>query len=116
MSESGNSKVTVDDLHDRIDSLVLTIFESMREATQNDSNNIPSASLIQEKLKETIESIDNLVGIDNTEEKQMEKIKELSAEYEQTKQSVIKLEKQLIHVKNVVDNALENSVCPDRTT
>jgi len=97
---------TVDEMHDQIDALVLSVFESMR----NESGPTPvvdaDSKLIAQRYGDVCASVDRLIGIDRSEAVQMNKLTELSTEYEASKTRILHLESQLNDIKSQIDAKL----------
>ena len=97
---------TVDELHDQIDAMVLSVFESMR----NESGPTPAveadSKLVATRYGEVCSSVDRLIGIGQSEAEQLNKLANLSSEYEASKSRILQLEAQLNTIKNQIDAKL----------
>ena len=98
---------SVDQLHDQIDAMVLSIFESMR----NESGATPSvqadSKLISTRYKEACNMVDNLIGINVTETEQMTELAELTDSFEASKARTFILQAQLCELKREIDEKLQ---------
>lgn len=96
----------MDELHDQIDALVLSVFESMRNESGPTPGVEADSKLIAERYGSVCDSVDHLIGIDRSEAAQMNKLAELSTEYEASKMRILHHESQLNAIKNQIDAKL----------
>lgn len=101
---------TVDDVHDLIDKLVLSIFETMRTSPDNYYDSDAIAANVGTIYKQTVAAIDNLTGINHKEEEQLATIKSLSEAYDESRKQVLLLESELIRLQNSVDIKLQEAM------
>ena len=130
MSNDNNN--TIEDFQDKIDKLVLTVFEavighkSLILKQSNDNNNDNNITIdvnkdlvnhhskcIVEAYKETLKSIDNLPGINKTVHEQEQELALLSQQYTNTKNNVIQLEKDLKQMHTNINNELNELLDDD---
>eukprot|EP00428_Durinskia_dybowskii_P071351 CAMPEP_0170407522 /NCGR_PEP_ID=MMETSP0117_2-20130122/28292_1 /TAXON_ID=400756 /ORGANISM="Durinskia baltica, Strain CSIRO CS-38" /LENGTH=111 /DNA_ID=CAMNT_0010664775 /DNA_START=76 /DNA_END=411 /DNA_ORIENTATION=+ len=103
------SRKSVDDIHDLIDSLELSVFEAMRKVANEGANVNDSADIVKEIYSSVCSAVDNLSGINRTHAEQLAILQELSKKYEATRNSVLELEGKLLETKHEVDKRLESS-------
>ena len=102
--------VSVDNVHDLIDKLVLNIFEAMRTGPENYPNGDAIANNIGSIYRETVAAIDHLIGIDHIKEDQLLMIKTLSESYDKSSQNVTRLESELIQLQSLIDLKLNETM------
>jgi len=116
MESSGNvpngqkAAVSVDDMHDLADKLVLNIFEAMRTSPENYSDGDAIAKNIGSIYSKTVTSIDALIGIDRQKEDQLAMINELSDSYDKSIRHVMRLESELIQLQCTIDVKLKDTM------
>lgn len=103
--------VTVDEVHDRVDALVLSIFEAMRSASGLTPSAESSASNIPDKFLSINDAIENLVGINRTNVQRVELLRDLSAKYEAVKGRTIQVEAELLAMQDSVNARIEHELC-----
>jgi hypothetical protein len=98
---------TIDEIHDSVDALVLSVFEAMRlsAASISGSGSEPNIAVaaIHEKLLGTCSKIDKLVGIDRSSEERTAVLHQLSTDYQTARDRTLCLEKQLLDIQASVD-------------
>ena len=97
----------IEEIQDCVDKLVLNIFEVARGHSDLSSGPQRSENLIA-VYRESVNSIDRLVGIDKTKVQQELYLAELSTEYEGLKKDVLELEAQLKKVVERTDIELDS--------
>ncbi len=113
MGSSAAARVSVDQLHDHLDSLVLAIFNTIRGHTEikPDGSNIgelqsSNSLIIQEKYKATLNAIDNLIGIDTSQTEQEQILEEQSQKLAALKQHILNLEVKIHQRRRDIDAEL----------
>ena len=127
----GNSS-TIEIVQDKVDKLVLTVFEAVighksliikqNNDNDNDNNTIIDVNkdlvdhhskCIIEAYKESLNSIDNLPGINKTPNQQEEELALLSQQYSHSKNNVIQLENELKQLHANINNELNELLDDD---
>ena len=97
----------IEEIQDCVDKLVLNIFEAARGHSDLSSGPQRSENLIS-VYRESVNSINRLVGIDKTKVQQELYLAELSTEYEGLKKDVLELEANLKKVIESTDQELDS--------
>jgi len=120
-NSNSNTNNTIEDVQDKVDKLVLTVFEAvighkalvLKQNNDNDNSHNHNNDLIEhhskciiEAYKEALNSIDNLPGIDKTPNQQEQELSLLSQQYTNTKNNVIQLENDLKQLHANINNEL----------
>lgn len=127
----GNSS-TIEIVQDKVDKLVLTVFEAVighksliiKQNNNNDNDNSTiidvnkdlvdhHSKCIIEAYKESLNSIDNLPGINKTPNQQEEELALLSQQYSHSKNNVIQLENELKQLHANINNELNELLDDD---
>jgi hypothetical protein len=96
---------SIDDIQEKFDALVLQFFEGVRgEIAQNST---PSFNKILDAYNDMMSAIEHLNGINNTPTEQINRLQGLSAQYEEARRRVLKLEEQLINAGKKIDQQIE---------
>ena len=98
---------TIEEIQDCVDKLVLNIFEAARGHSDLSSGPQRSENLIS-VYRESVNSINRLVGIDKTKVQQELYLAELSTEYEGLKKDVLELEAKLKELIESTDQELDS--------
>jgi hypothetical protein len=101
---------TVDELHDQIDGLVLSVFESMRAASGASPQVDQDSAVIMGKYAAACQTIENLVGINSTEADQLATLRDLSDRYAASKSRALSIQEKLLALKAEVDEQLEKEL------
>lgn len=106
-----SEEIGVDEVHDRIDSFVLSIFEAIRAHELLEDPN--AAALTGEKLKavastykEANHAIDNMTGIKHSKADQEQRLMEQSEEILSLRKDILEKEEELISKKKKFDAVL----------
>lgn len=129
MSGSGDEKiscsssstcVSVDDVHDRLDSLMLSVFDAVLghtavSITPDGNTNIDTlrAEKVQKIRSEysiAVDGIENLVGIDRTEDEQQQILAQQSQDISALKEKIMLFEAQMLQKKREIDVALNSAL------
>lgn len=100
------SVVAVDKLQDELDKLVLTVFEAMRGVSSKSDPEQESLNIIK-AYDSTVESIENLIGINNSAAEQTSLLAELSQEFTETRDRISCIEKEIFALQHEIDLKLE---------
>lgn len=101
---------SVDDVHDGVDALVLSVFESMRAAATADPTNPVDTGVIQQKLTSVCNSIDCLVGINRTDAARKEALQQITSDYQNARERTIELERRLREIQGSVNRRIDEIV------
>lgn len=105
--EQGQKAVSVDDIHNSIDQMVLSIFETMRVANLGEPENPQAhAQGILAHYKTILNSIDNLSGISKSPEFLSGQLENISQEYEECRKDIFELEDKLQHLDTELETRL----------
>jgi len=107
---------SVDDVQCNIDKMMLTIFEVMRGCAENtieDKDNVDVANKIINAYKETVASVDNLIGIDKSLDQQKMELSGYSQQYRAVREDVICLENKLVQMHENINQQLSELVCQE---
>ena len=105
-SQPNSSSITIEAIQDCVDKLVLNIFEAARGHSDLSSGPERSKVLIG-VYKESIHTVNRLVGINKTKAQQELYLAELSVEYDSLKTDVLLLEAELKKVVERTDLELD---------
>ena len=97
----------IEDVQDRIDRLVLNIFEAAR-GHENPSSGASAAQQVLDSYVQAVDTVQLLVGIDKTKADQEIKLAALTAEYASLKLVLIGLEEELHQMIRKSDQDLDN--------
>ena len=97
-------KISIDELQDKFDHLVLTFFDSVRSELGQPTTSFQS---ILESHQSMLGSIRKLNGIDCSPEIQINRMQKVSERYEESRIRVLKLEEELKQLGVEVDRELE---------
>lgn len=97
----------IEDVQDRVDSLVLNIFEAAR-GHENPSSGAAAAQQVLDSYMQAVSTVQLLVGIDKTKADQEHKLAVLTAEYTTLKLILTRLEDELHQVIKKSDEDLGN--------
>lgn len=97
----------IEDVQDRIDHLVLNIFEGAR-GHENPSSGAAAAQQILDSYVQAVETVQLLVGIDKTKADQEIKLAALTEEYSSLKLVLVGLEEELHEMMRKSDECLDN--------
>eukprot|EP01039_Chlorochromonas_danica_P002150 gene2150-2345_t len=106
MSSTGK---TIDDLQNKIDSLILSLFEAMRSPPEQTNVNQQTQAFV-EKYYETVETIDNLVGIDRDRSGLQEEVEEVSGRFASCQARVMELQSALLATSQAVEEELNQVI------
>lgn len=90
-----DAQTSVDDVHDGVDALVLSVFEAMRAAATPDLKAAVDTAEIERKLSSVCNTIDRLVGIDRTNAARKEVLQQTTADYQAARERTLELEERL---------------------
>jgi hypothetical protein len=117
---SAESTSSVDDVHNRLDSLMLSVFETVlaHTAIVPDGSNIETLRAekvlkIRDNYTSVLAAIETLSGIDCKEEDQKRTLDAQSLEIAALKEKIVSFESQLLQRRRDIDVAL-NSVLSDQ--
>lgn len=96
-------KLSIDELQDKFDHLVLTFFESVRSELGQPTTSFQN---ILDSHQSMLDAIKNLNGIDCSPDVQINRMKKVSELYEQSRIRVLKLEEELKQLGAEVDKEL----------
>lgn len=97
--------ISVDDLQFRIDKLMLTIFEAVRNE-QNINISESDGGNIKIEYDIALSSIENLVAVDTNRNTQETRMEHLSNEINLSQQRILELENKIILLKQNIDGEL----------
>jgi len=104
---------SVDEVHDLLDSLVLSVFNTVRGhgEVSGDGSNLQTvqqanSEVIRETLESTLTAIDNLVGINSTQVQQEQILSAQSEQIATLKAHILQLEEQMRARKSEIDGQL----------
>lgn len=104
---------SVDEVHDLLDSLVLSVFNTVRGhgEVSGDGSNLQAvqqanSEVIRETLESTLTAIDNLVGINSTQVQQEQILSAQSEQIASLKAHILQLEEQMRARKSEIDGQL----------
>jgi hypothetical protein len=103
-----STKLSIDDIQDRFDSLVLTFFDCVR--SELSQNRPASFNNVLEAYNSMLVAVEDLNGINSSAEVQVDKMAKLSEKYEQARARILDLEDKLKLIGSEVDNQLEENV------
>jgi hypothetical protein len=114
----------IEDVQDKVDKLVLTVFEAVLGhkalILKSDDNDNPNKDLIDhhskciiQAYKDTLNSIDNLPGINKTRLQQEQELLSLSQQYINIKNDVTILENNVNSLHNNINNELQSLLDDD---
>ena len=105
------SNVIIDDVQDQIDTIVLSVFQTMlaqSSVTTDDSTNADQQSTnIVQAFQRCSTAINQLSGIDRSKEEQEDFLKQTNEEIIKTQSNVMKLEKELLALQETADKKLD---------
>lgn len=101
-------RIGVDEMFGKVDSLMLTIFEAMRQTTLEGNSRSPDAvvSEISGLYEDCAKSIDNLVGIDRSKDEQEKELLSISSDYSSRRIKVLQLTNKLQQMEGAIDEEL----------
>jgi len=79
---------TIEDVQVKLDDLMLAVFEAARSS---DLDLEASLTNVRSKYASTTAAVDELEGLDMSEQEQIETIRELNQQYEEVRQRVLKM-------------------------
>ena len=98
---------TIERVQDKVDRLLLETFEVVRGHSDPSETPAQKAAKLVAAYDDAITSVDDLLGVDRTQEEQEAYLATASAEYEQLRKEVLALDTILRTVAGKVDNELE---------
>lgn len=101
---------TVDDVHEHVDGLVLSVFEAMRTACQNDADLETGRTSILQQYVAAQSVIDNLKGISRSSTERITALNDASLKYKAAKKRIIDLEEMLRKNKEDIDGRLQTEL------
>lgn len=101
-------RISVDDIYESVDKLVLTVFETMRQANMGEVPSDPQAHAQQivNQYKSILNSIDNLSGISKSPEILDAQLEKVSQEYEESRKAILILEQKLEKIQGIAEEKL----------
>lgn len=107
---------SVDDVHARIDALMLSLFEAVRghEAVTAETS-VEARGAVSEQLQQTVadnyaatlRSVQSLVGLNRTSKEQEDEIASLAEQCEQVRQRILQREDKLVQRREDIDTQLK---------
>jgi len=110
MNEVVETVTSVDDIQCNIDKMMLTIFEVMRGCAESTIDGNDAANKIIIAYKETVASVDNLIGIGRSLEEQKIELNLYSQKYRVAKEDVLSLENKLVNMHGSINQQLSEVV------
>jgi hypothetical protein len=105
-SDRALKATSIEGVQDCVDKLVLCIFEAARGHTDLSSATRKTQELI-DVFRESVDTVNKLVGIDRTKAEQEDNLFRLSQEYESLKVEILILESELTKVIESTDRELD---------
>ena len=105
-SDRALKATSIEGVQDCVDKLVLCIFEAARGHTDPSSATKKTEELIS-VFRESVDTVNKLVGIDRTKAQQEDNLLQLSQEYESLKVELLILESELTKVIENTDRELD---------
>lgn len=106
VDDRASKATTIEGVQDCVDKLVLCIFEAARGHTDPSSATRKTEELI-DVFRESIDTVNKLVGIDRTKAEQEANLVQLSHEYQSLKVELLILESELTKVIENTDRELD---------
>jgi hypothetical protein len=102
----------VDEVHDKIDAFMLSIFEAIRAHELLEDPEAPKITeeklgMVASSYKEAIHAIDHMTGIHDSKASQEKRLLEQSKEAVTLKQSILSKESELLEKKKALDAQLQ---------
>jgi len=108
---------SVDDVHDLLDTLMLSVFNTVRGhgEVSGDGSNITAvqqanAAVIHESLIKTLAAVDHLAGMQSTQVQQEQILREQSQQISTLKQRILQLEEQMRTRRRDIDAQLNGAL------
>jgi len=98
---------TIERVQDKLDKLLLETFEVVRGHGDTSETAAQKAAKLVAAYDDAVTSVDDLLGIDRSQEEQEAYLAKATAEYEELRKEVIALDTSLRAVAAQVDNELE---------
>lgn len=102
------NKISIDEIQDRFDNLVLTFFDCVR--SELSQTRPASFNKVLEAYSSMLHAVEELNGINSSAEVQVDKMAKISEKYEQARMRILDLEEKLKIIGSDVDEELGNSV------
>lgn len=107
---------SVEDIQDSFDELILSIFEAVRSHDQDSSTMQPNLKVlaINENYEKVKKHIDNLNGLNISNEEQSKQFTELSEKYTTLRSEILTLESDLYATVEKIDTKLTNELSDEK--
>jgi len=103
-----STKISIDEIQDRFDHLVLTFFDCVR--SELSQTRPASFKNVLDAYNSMLQAVEDLNGINSSAEVQVDKMAKISDKYEQARLRILDLEEKLKVIGSNVDDELERSV------
>lgn len=104
VDEQTISNVSVDEIQNQVDALMLSIFEAMRNEASKSADEV-STEILQ-KYRKLNKSIDNLIGINRTKESQEIELLRISNVLQARRDTILSLEQSLLQRNSDISKKL----------